>query len=38
VALNALADLIVPFKRDVYKEVAEAFKAHAAPARIATLR
>jgi putative (di)nucleoside polyphosphate hydrolase len=38
VALNALADLIVPFKRDVYKEVAEAFKAHAVPERFATLR
>lgn len=38
VALDTLADLIVPFKRDVYKEVAAAFKAHAVPERFATLR
>ena len=38
VALDALSDLIVPFKRDVYREVAEAFKAHAVPDRFATLR
>jgi len=38
VALDSLADLIVPFKRDVYREVAAAFKAHAVPERLATLR
>jgi len=36
--LTELVGLIVPFKRDVYRQVAEAFRAHAVPERIATLR
>ncbi len=38
VPLDELLGLIVPFKREVYRQVAEAFRAYAVPELFATLR